>query len=328
MTFLQRALLSLVIVLPASARAGATEPLNELSRRLQYPRDVAERLHAAEAIAEYGERAVPTLCALLRHSDPRVREFAAVALVRMGPQAEQAVPQLAMILHVPQERTRATAALALGCIGPGATSAVPALLRLAHDPDRRLRKYAINALASIRTVDAVRALTALLHGDERELQVEALKAIQQCGPAAASALPDLLELGRTAPDPDLRDVAFLTAGQLGEAAVDDLTALLGSDQADTRRHAAMALSGMEAADKAAVSALQHALHDPDPAVRFWAARALGGIGLPNPSLQATLVQALADPDADVRWAAADALHRHGLDAATVATGPGSYQALP
>jgi len=308
------ALLGFAICLPASAVATATESLSELCRRLEHPQDIAERLHAAEAIAEYGQRAVPPLCALLRHSDSKVREFAGLALVRIGPEAEQAVPQLTAILQVPQELTRATALLALGRIGPAATPAVPAILRVAHDPDWRLRKYAINALASIGTAEAVRALTALLQSDERDLQIAALKAIQQCGPSAATVLPVLLEFGVTASDTDLRDEAFLTAGQLCEVAVDDLSTLLDADQAETRRRAAMALSRMGTAGESAVPALLQALLDPDAAVRFWAARAMGGIGLKDPATQFALVQTLIDADADVRWAAADALHRNGLDA--------------
>jgi len=311
--------LGFVICLPASAVATASESLSELCRRLEHPQDIAERLHAAEAIAGYGRRAVPPLCDLLRHRDSKVREFAVVAIVRIGPEAEQAVPQLTAILEVARDPTRATAALALGRIGPAATPAVPAILRVAHDPDRGLRKYAINALASIGTVEAVRALTALLQSDERDLQIAALKAIQQCGPSAVTALPELLEFGEAAPDTSLRDEAFLTAGHLGEAAVDDLISLLDAKQAESRRRAAMAISRMGAAGESAAPALQHALQDPDATVRFWAIRALGGLDLFDPATQFALLQAFTDPDADVRWAAADALYRNGIGEATETT---------
>jgi len=236
-----------------------------------------------------------------------------VAIVRIGPEAERAVPQLAAILEASQDPTRATAVLALGRIGPAATPAVPAILRVAHDPDWRLRKYAVDALASIGTTEAVRALTALLQSEERDLQIAALKAIQQCGPSAETALSKLLEFGVTASDTDLRDEAFLTAGHLGEAAVDDVIALLDAEQAESRRRAAMAISRMGAAGESAVPALQRVLDDPDATVRFWAARALGDIGLKDPGSRFALVRALADPDADVRWAAAEALHRNGID---------------
>jgi len=313
-------LLGFAIWLQFYAGAAATESLTELCRRLQHPRDVAERLHAAEAIAEYGQRAVPTLCELLRHRDPKVREFAGVALVRMGPDAEQAVPQLIAILQIQQEPTRAIAAFALGRIGPAATSAVPALLRVAHDPDWGLRKDAINALASIRTADAVQALTSLLQSDERELQVAALTAIQQCGPSAAIALTQILDFAASVPDSGLSDEAFLTAGHLGAAAADDLTALLDADQAETRRRAAMALSRMGSPGASAVPALQRVLHDPDATVRFWAARALGEIGLTDSASLFALVQVLTDPDADVRWAAAEALRRNGVDVTSAMSG--------
>ena len=91
----------------------------------------------------------------------------------------------------------------------------------------------------------MRALTALLQSEERDLQIAALKAIQQCGPSAATALPVLLEFGVTASDTDLRDEAFLTAGHLGEAAVDDLISLLDAEQAESRRRVRWRSAGWE-----------------------------------------------------------------------------------
>ena len=132
--------LAFAICLPPHAVATATESLEELCRRLESPRNVTERIHAAEAMVVYGRRTVPSVCELLRHGDPKVREYALLAIIRLGPEAEQAVPQLTALAQASPEPLRIDAVLALGQIGPAATTAVPALLRVAHEPDRRLRK--------------------------------------------------------------------------------------------------------------------------------------------------------------------------------------------
>ena len=69
------ALLGFAICLPASAVATATESLHGLCYRLEQSQDFAERLHAAEAIAEYGQ--LPCLrfasCCGTRFQGPRIR---------------------------------------------------------------------------------------------------------------------------------------------------------------------------------------------------------------------------------------------------------------
>lgn len=86
------AVFGLAVWLLVSAATG-TESMGTLCQRLQNSRSFVERLRAAEALAEYGDRAVSVLRGLLRHPDSRGQEFAAVALGRIGPEAGPAALQ-------------------------------------------------------------------------------------------------------------------------------------------------------------------------------------------------------------------------------------------
>ena len=83
---------------------------------------------AADALARIGTPAVPALVEALHDPKPRVRELAALALARMGPEAETSVPELIVALQDPDLEVQRSAARALGQIGPHADEAIPALL--------------------------------------------------------------------------------------------------------------------------------------------------------------------------------------------------------
>jgi len=83
---------------------------------------------AADALARIGTQAVPALVEALHDRKPRVRELAAMALARMGPEAETSVPELIVALQDPDIEVQRSAARALGQIGPHAGEAIPALL--------------------------------------------------------------------------------------------------------------------------------------------------------------------------------------------------------
>jgi hypothetical protein len=99
---------------------------------------------ALDALIRIGQPAVPSLIALLKEPDPRLRGEAVVALSRIGPEAQAAVPQLtALAQNDPDEAIRKSAVRALGQIGPAAASAVPVLIEKleneASDSDRSPR---------------------------------------------------------------------------------------------------------------------------------------------------------------------------------------------
>ena len=313
--------------------AQATEKLSlqELLNRIEHADGPTERLRAAEEIARFGDLAVPGLCGLLRHEDQRVQSHACLALIRMGPAAERAIPQLSRMACDPRAWTREDAIFALGQVGPAANPAVPILGGVLQVEDRRLRKRAIQALAAIRTPDALRTLAAPLHGDDSEFKMQLLRVFQELGPSAAVVRPNLLDAALTESDRLVCDELYLTLGTLGDAILDNLLALFehssktSSDayseasaavtakrssiasHADIRRRVVMSLCRMGHATGMAVPTLHRALEDPDATVRFWAARALCESGASDSTTRTALMRALTDADADVRWGAARAL---------------------
>ena len=95
---------------------------------------------AADALARIGTQAVPALVDALQDPKPRVRELAALALARMGPEAETSVPELIMALQDSDLEVQRSAARALGQIGPEANQAIPALLEtIRHEADLGVR---------------------------------------------------------------------------------------------------------------------------------------------------------------------------------------------
>lgn len=112
---------------------------------------------AAEALSAIGPRAVPALSAAL--GDPResVRQGAAIALGKLGPEAHPAVPSLVSALSDPKENVRWCAANALAAVGRGAAAAVPALREALHDADEDVRSGAAVALERIDPAGFLRA---------------------------------------------------------------------------------------------------------------------------------------------------------------------------
>ena len=82
---------------------------------------------AVDALARIGTPSLPPLCIALTSSDPEIRQRAATALARIGPDAAPAVPDLIAALQDNNEEVRKQVIRALGQIGPAAASAVPAL---------------------------------------------------------------------------------------------------------------------------------------------------------------------------------------------------------
>jgi HEAT repeat protein len=81
-----------------------------------------------DSLGRIGAAAVPALVEVLTDPNPVLRQRAAQALARIGPDARDAVPDLIVALQDRDEEVRKSVARALGQIGPEARAAVPALL--------------------------------------------------------------------------------------------------------------------------------------------------------------------------------------------------------
>ncbi|NLS92757.1 MAG: HEAT repeat domain-containing protein [Planctomycetaceae bacterium] len=153
-------------------------------------------LSAAVALGAIGEDALEPLVDSLRDQRPRVRELAAFALGKMGPDAREAVASLVDRLDDVEAPVRREATCSLGKIGSDAGDSVAALVQTLTDEDDFVRATAAEALGFIRPTSpvAVEGLIAALHDKEGDVQHEAARTMGELGEQAAPATAALAEM--------------------------------------------------------------------------------------------------------------------------------------
>ena len=163
---------------------------------------------AAQALGQLGpgaKEAIPLLVQALQSPSLEVRGFAVDALGRIGLhaqfEAQAAVPAIMAEVDLPKEHInyaplaafRRLAARALGRIGLGATAAIPVLEKALQNEDPLYRVQAALALWKITShPQAVPTLQAVLKLNDSEVVFEAVLALEQIGPNARTAAPDLM----------------------------------------------------------------------------------------------------------------------------------------
>jgi len=197
----------------ALIRLGASA-VGTLEARLADP---ALRPAVLEILAALGSAAKPAtdeLVSLLDAADPLVREEAAVSLAAIGPEAAEAVPALVKQLATDEaDGAKFTAAYALGRIGPAAAPALERLHDLATSSDVVLATVAMWASLKIAPEDktlvesAIPALRKAARNERELVRLEAVVALGEIGPAAASAVPILELLEEEDPVPTVRTAA-------------------------------------------------------------------------------------------------------------------------
>lgn len=184
----------------ALVRLGATA-VDTLRGRLSDP---ALRGRVLEILGAIGPAARPALDDMIRalaDPDPMIRGDAAVAVAALGSDAAAAVPALENILtgDGATPATKYPAAYALGRIGPAAKPALDALRALTTSSDEVLATVAVWAAIKIDPQDAallekaIPALRKAARAEQEIVRLEAVVALGDIGPAAASAIP-ILEL--------------------------------------------------------------------------------------------------------------------------------------
>ncbi len=253
----------------------------------------AERVEAAQVLAQLGPQAAPAvapLAAALAAEDEALRRAAAKALAATGAEAKPATGALVTALASEDRELVRLAASALGAIGPGAKSAVEPLLAALKHGDFEVRDRAAASLKAIGPSPVPPILEMLRQGDGRDAQwaagalgrfpdaadrtvgalagaVEAkdarlaesaLASLRALGPEAAKALPALLEVAAGAEDDRRAQRAVEAVGAMGPAAakaVPDLVKLARDPKRRVVWQAVRALAAIGPAAKAAVEPL-------------------------------------------------------------------------
>jgi HEAT repeat protein len=140
--------LGLAVAVSAGCRKRPEERVADLVERLKSS-DTQVSGAAAKELIDIGEPAVPSIAALLKDPDPRVRRAAATTLWGLGVRMPAAVPALAETLGDPDAEVRLAAAMALESAGPHAAPAVAALTNALQDADINVRLWSCKALGAV-----------------------------------------------------------------------------------------------------------------------------------------------------------------------------------
>lgn len=256
-----------------------------------------------------------------------LRAYAARGLGLLGPNATPAVPDLIRALHDPDKWVRAAAASALGEIGPAARVAVPALITGLNDPDKNvglscliglkgagrdspevlpvyqkllsnldsnIRSWSVLALGkmTIGRETVIKALEDALQDESRPVRLCAVDSLGGIGSAAASAVPQLLQLleleEKSASQPDSKIMCWKILEALGKmgpaarAAVPTLINHLHSADPMISAYSTRALWAIDPHNTLSISCFTELLaHQSDAALssaQYWSLRALAEIG--------------------------------------------------
>jgi len=214
----------------------------------------------------------------LDSDDESARMAAIHALVQQGGKIEGAIPALIRQLGDDSALVRAHAARALGQIGPAAKSAAEPLAKLTFDKEATVRREAVKAYRSIRPGPEVSIplFTKLLEEAEPEVRTQAMRAMAEEGKAVVPALIQALGSEKSA---YWACVVLSDIGPDAQQAVPALVKVVQSNpQPDVCREAVLALAAIGPAAAEAVPVLTHALEDEDTVLDGAAVYALGAIG--------------------------------------------------
>lgn len=236
--------------------------------------DQSVREAAVQALSHFGTAAVGPLTQLLSHPDKYVRRNATWGLGKLGHQARTAMAALCAALHDTDPRTASGAAQALGNLGATAAPAVPALTEAMRGTNVVLCRLAAKALSQIGP-PAVPTLLAHLNHHDPFVRGEAAMAIGWIGPAAAAAVPALLEIVRAGSAVSTRATVSTYAGSGIGTPIAPPQACDGGGAEETSRAAAItALGRIGSAAAVALSVLGDAAEEPSEPIRAAAAVAL------------------------------------------------------
>jgi HEAT repeat protein len=304
--------------LPALTRAAADRRNLGTSWHAAHPSSVCDAATQAVGLIDPSARkavaaaALPVLLDMLHGEDHGEKQAAAGALAHLAPHVGPALPDLLEMALPPNSQGPVVTAL----LRSGAPGLGP-LLKVVGDPkgDPEPRRALLRQMAGAPELgpEAIGTLAGLLKDPDPGIRGWAVIALGNQGPAAASAIPALIE---ALPDPDLiqlRDIVCLTCtylaadalAHIGPPAIPALKEALTKEAA--RHQAALALARMGPRARAAAESLRPLLKAKGRIPRAQVAGALLRIGETPEEPLRVLGTLLAGNDASLRDSALDVL---------------------
>jgi len=317
----------MVVQAVQAIRPGSAVAVPLCVKLLEDP-DPAVRARVLSAIAQAGEKAVPSLIKALQND--KATYWACLVLREIGPDAKDAVPALTEKLKDPRPEIRREAALTLGAMGPAAEAAIPQIAALLADEHARnaatfvlgeLGQIPADAEATIRaaakTQDKLLSTVSLwaltrVHPDDKDLRREATEQlilrlkekepfVRVAAARALAALPPAPEITGPIWEKALADAdeatlqhALDALASIGAPAVPRLIDALKHEK--VRADVAYILGRIGPAAAPATAALSKLIDDKHARVAHEAVLALGAIGPAAKEAVPALVQALQQPE--------------------------------
>ncbi len=236
--------------------------------------DTPESAQAMQTLVSAKGEALPICTWVLRNAaEPEARSRTADVLAQMGKDAAPAKGDLVAALADPDPLVRGVVVRAIGKLAPDVPGAPAELTNLFPDIDA-IRTVALFGPAA---ADAVPALNAMLKYGNPTVRWQAARTLGKIHEPALPALPELIRLTRSDPDPLVREHAAEAIGDIGPVAAEGIPALVNAlkdREAKVRRDAVRSLGQMGPAAKGVIADVRAATHDSDEKVKIAALRAV------------------------------------------------------
>jgi HEAT repeat protein len=210
-------------------------------------------------------KAVPAMIEVLKSTDEELRYRAVLVLQGLGNDAGEALPLL-LTLSKSTDSDGVAAGQAIQRISKVPRSTAPALIALLKDPEPPVRLKAVEVLCDLEEGDkeCLAALQELVKGRDSKVRQQAARLLHRYGSAAKDAVPSLIEIIRTDPDPQTRQAAMGVLGVVDptarKAAIPALIEVVRDYYEPRTRSSAVSLLGEMGPDaKAAVPTLKATL---------------------------------------------------------------------
>ncbi len=254
--------------------------------------------------------ALPELVKALDNPDVTVKRTLLRAISYLGPDAKPAMPKLHALLKDGGQdvMVRAGAAFAIGLIGEEAAVAVPDLVKAAGAGNPNLKRAGIRALGEIgpKAVAGVPVLTRALADSDMRTARQAFVSLGDIGSGAISAAPELIARLKGADERAVKSIG-LALGKMGPGVVPKLLEAAGSDVAEARAGAVLALGGVKPPQKEHVAVLIKVAGEEATFVRICAAMGLERMGPDAAPAVEVLRGLLKSDDNDIKRRAVIAL---------------------